>query len=93
MAYLVLSQDEQDDIIVQFLGAQERDQFCHALNQTRYEAMGPALPDGDFKTRVQNLLETTIKAKAEVESIIAETTKQLPDQARIDAAIARVKGK
>ncbi len=49
MAYTVLTQDEQDDILIQFMQAQERDHFAHTINEARYTQMLKTLPDGAFK--------------------------------------------
>lgn len=42
--YSVLSQDEQDEIIVNTVLAQERDHFSHELNIQRYSDMLAAMP-------------------------------------------------
>ena len=39
--YQILSQDEQDDIVISFLHSQERDKFAHGLNLERYDAKIP----------------------------------------------------
>jgi len=89
--FKVISADEQDDIVVGFMLAQERDVFCHDLNQTRYTALLTTLPAGPFREKIQGLLDSTIARKAEVEAIIAETDKQLPSVGRMNASILRVK--
>ena len=91
--FKVLSQDEQDDIIVEFYEAQERDLFSHELNAERYERMLAALPDGDWRKRIEQLHTETLKRKDEVESILAATESQLPPADRIAASLARIAAK
>ena len=93
MVYDVLSQEEQDEIVVSFMLAQERDQFCHNLNRTRYELMLTTLAEGKWKQRVAELRAETLSRLGEVDSIIAATKPQLPDVARVAAAKARIKAK
>ena len=93
MPYDVLSQDEQDDIVVAFMLAQERDQFCHQLNLTRYETMLITLPDSKWKQRVGELRAETLVRLNEVSSIIAATKPQLPPTARLSAAVSRSKAR
>jgi hypothetical protein len=89
--FKVLDQDAQDDIIVSFMEAQERDAFCHDLNQTRYTAMLTTIPGGPFRDRIQGLLDSTIVRSDEVARIIEETDKQMPPQARVAASKLRTK--
>jgi len=91
MAYLTLSQDDQDDVLVAFMHSQENDSYSHTVNQQRYREMLRTLPDGAFKIRIQELLNQTNARLAEVTSIIENTTPQMPPQARIAAALARLK--
>jgi hypothetical protein len=88
--YSILSQDEQDDIVVDFMHAQERDKFCHELNLDRYDTILKAAEDGPWKKRVEDLRKETISRLAEVNSIIGATRKQLPPDARINAAKSRL---
>lgn len=91
MAYLVLTQDEQDDMIVQTLLAQERDHFAHTLNQERYAEILKSRPaDDPFAVRVQQLHDETVSRLAEVNAIVDALTPQLPDAGRIVAAVARI---
>ncbi|MCX7800087.1 MAG: hypothetical protein N2109_07065 [Fimbriimonadales bacterium] len=91
--YRVLSQEEMDDIVVEFFAAQERDMFCHELNKQRYEEMLKVLPEGEYRQRVARLLAETNERMAEVEAIIAKTEPQLPPTARVQAAAQRIKAK
>ncbi|HUV56508.1 MAG TPA: hypothetical protein VMV84_04675 [Dehalococcoidales bacterium] len=88
--YNVLSQEEQDEIIVSFMQAQERDDFCHQLNLSRYETMLKTLPEGDWKSRVAKLRAETVQRLAEVRSIIAATEPQLPSAERLAVAKNRL---
>jgi len=91
--YQFLSQEEQDEIIVEYLKAQERDHFCHRINLERFDAMLQSLPEGEFKNHIVNLREETAKRLIEVNSIIGATKRQLPPQERLDAAKARLAAK
>ena len=93
MLYEILSQDEQDEIIVSFLLAQERDQFCHELNRTRYDAMLLTLPEGKWKEQITELRAETLSRLNEVNTIIEATKPQLPDAVRVNAAKDRIKAR
>lgn len=103
MAYVVLTPDEQDEIIVQTLKAQEHDHFCHTMNVQRYTDIltsFPAVPDAEatlplregdpFHVRIAKLLRTEQAALDQVTVIVDKTARQLPSQARIDAARQRL---
>lgn len=90
MAYLVLSQDEQDDMLVETLMNQERDHYSHTVNLERYTSLLAALPDGAFKARIQNLRDETQSRLGEVNAIVEALTPQLPPPARITAAAQRL---
>ena len=68
--YQILSQDEQDDIVISFLHSQGRDKFAHGLNLERYDTMLKSLPDGEWKNRISQLRVETSKRLAEVNSTI-----------------------
>ena len=91
--YRIIDQDEQDDIIIGFFAAQERDQYTHALNLERFDRMLLTLPEGDWRKRVQILRDQTASRLNEVETIMAATETQLPAQERINAAKLRLKAK
>lgn len=93
MAYVVLTEDDQDDMIVAFMLAQERDQFLHTVNKARYVALNASLAPSVFKTRIETLLNETNSRLTEVDAILAETVGQLPNAARRNAAITRLKAK
>lgn len=91
--YQLLTQDEQDEIIAEYIKAQERELFCHELNLQRFEQMLPALPEGEWKQRIKQLHTETIARISEVESIMKATVKQAPPTERLQAAMERVKAK
>lgn len=91
--FTLLSQDEQDDLVMSFMLAQERDQFAHELNQARYDAMLATIPDGAWKQRIKELRDQTAARLEEVNSIVEATKPQLPPQARRGAAMRRLKEK
>ena len=89
--YSILFQHKADDVVVAFLHAQEYERYCHILNKQRYESIlqQPIVSDA-FNQRIAQLLRETNQRIAEVESILAATTAQLPPQDRIDASRARL---
>lgn len=93
VSYDILTDDEKDEIVVDFLRAQERDHFCHSLNLERYDGMLASLPEGAFKTRIQQLRAETLDRIGEVEAIIKKTRPQLPPAARVTAARQRIEAK
>lgn len=88
--YKILTQDARDEIVVEFLEAQERDLFCHRINLERYDGMIKDLPEGKWKKRVTELRAETVERIAEVSSIIKGTVTQLPSAERITAAKTRL---
>ncbi|MBA7571863.1 hypothetical protein ES708_13632 [subsurface metagenome] len=90
MEYQILSQEEQDDIIVSFMLGQERDKYCHELNLQRYTEMLKTLKAGEWRDRVSKLEGETVSRLAEVNSIIGVTTPQMPSPERITAAKQRI---
>lgn len=91
--YVVLDQDERDEIIVSYLKAQERDLFCHRINLERYNEMLKTLPEGKFKSHINDLRLQTLEKLSEVESIINATKRQLPPLERINTALMRINQK
>lgn len=89
--YLLLSEEEQDDIMATFLMSQERDHFCHQINLDRYDKMLQDLDEGDWKKRVTQLRKETVSRLDEVNSIIKATREALPKKERLEAAKLRVK--
>lgn len=91
--YLILGQDERDEIVVSFMLSQERDKFCHEINLERYNTMLVNLKEGEWKQRVAQLKADTEKRLAEVDSVIAATKPTMPPAARVTTALARIKAK
>lgn len=89
--YQVLSQDEQDDIIVGFMLSQEKDKYCHAINLARYETILANLEPGQWRDRIEKLRDETSQRLSEVNSIIEATQVQLPPKERIEAAKTRLR--
>jgi hypothetical protein len=77
-------------IKVEYLEAQERDHWIHQLNKARYEAMLVTLPQGTFRTRVQQLLTETDSRLEEVEAIISATQATLPAQTVVDELVSEI---
>lgn len=90
--FKVLSEEERDRILVEFLEAQERDLFCHYVNLERYDEMLRTLPPGEWRNHIAKLREETAKRLEEVESIIAATLPQLPPEERLERAKAALRG-
>lgn len=93
MNYKLLSQDEQDEILVNTLRAQERDHFCYAANVERYTNALTTLPPGPKRDYIAALLVTETEAMDHQSHIVNHTQKQMPPQARVDAALARILAK
>ena len=93
MSYEILTQGEQDEIVVEYLHAQERDEFCHQLNLARFNQMLSSLPEGKFKERIAQLRNDTNERLNEVTGIKNATVAQLPSKERVDAAIGRIAAK
>lgn len=89
----LMTQDEKDEIVVEFFLAQERDSYCHTLNLERYDQMLQGLPEGEWRKRIEQLRADTVKRLQEVNSIMAATERQMPPKARIDQALLRMKQK
>lgn len=75
MEYKRLKDAEKDEILNDFLLAQERDHHCHTINAERYRKIlgDSSLPDGEFKERVKKLLLETLERLREIELIIKHT--------------------
>ena len=93
MEYQLLTEEERDAIIVEFMKAQERDKFCHEINLQRYEAMLRTLPDGEWKNSIQKLRDETVERLGEVNSIIEATKPQVPPVERISKALQKLEAR
>jgi len=91
--YRLLTQQEQDDIIVSYMLSQERDAYCHSINLERFNTMLMDLPPGKFKERIEGLRNDTQLRLTEVQATVDATKDQLPPQARIDDALTRIRDK
>ncbi len=89
--YQVLSQEEQDDIIVSFMLGQERDKFCLELNLNRYkDVLEKGNGKGKWHDRVKELQAESVERLAEIDSIIEASKVQMPSQERVEAAQKRL---
>ena len=93
MAFEILTEDEQDETIVNFMVAQERDLHSHNISIDRFDAILLLDISTEFRARIEGLWGETFSRIEEVQAIIDATVTlvQLPSQARIDAALARIK--
>ena len=91
MEYKVLTQDEIDDIEVNFLLTQERDHYCHTSSLVRLKAMLQSLPEGEIKKHYQQLHDDTTSRLAEVSAIITASQMRMPSKERLQASITRIR--
>ena len=90
MDYDLISQEDQDDMIVQTMKSQQMDHFVHTLNAARYRSIIASAADGPWKQRITGLLEETESRIGEVESIVDALLPQMPPEERKVAAVARI---
>ncbi|MBA7541718.1 hypothetical protein ES705_34034 [subsurface metagenome] len=88
--YQVLSQENQDDIIVSFMLSQERDKYCLELNLERYTVMLKTLGAGKWRDQVVKLQAESTSRLAEVDSIIEASKAQMPPPGRLAATEQRL---
>ena len=93
MAYQVLTQDDQDEIIVDYMKATERDLHCHLINVERYDVILAGTMGADHRANIEGRLEETRSRIEEVQAIFDATVSQMPDRTRIDAALVRIKAR
>jgi len=89
----VVDSDEQDDMLAQTLLSQERDLYAHRVNLERYETILANGVAGESRAIMASLMLQTLDRIDDVTRIIEALTPQLPSQARLDAAIARIKAR
>lgn len=91
MEYLTLTEDEQHDMLVATLAAQERDHWMHTVNAARFTAIlaDPGLTP-HFRQRMKELLAQTQDRIQEVTQILDKLRPQLPPPAQITAAHQRL---
>lgn len=95
-SYLILTRQEQHDMLANTLLAQERDHYVHSINQERYELI-LSDPDfdrtSDFGKRICHLLDETQIRKKEVEHIMRALKQQLPSDYEMSSALTRLSAK
>jgi hypothetical protein len=92
MDYQVLTEEEQHDMLLGTLYAQERDHWLHTVNKERYEAiLADKTISQAFRSQVQNLLQQTDARIHEVTHIIEKLRPQLPPAEHLQAAVVRIR--
>lgn len=91
MAFLILTKEEQDEILVDYMRAQERDLFSHQINMQRFETILAMQIEEGWREKVKGLRDEAASCMSEVQGIIDATALQLPSQTRIDVALAAIK--
>ena len=90
--YRYLSLDEQDDMIVATMMAQERDLFIHELNLERFRTIAAsALPPMPLRENVESQIPVLESRIIETRAIIAALEPQMPPPERAHAAWARLR--
>lgn len=91
VTYDLLTQDEMDEMVVEYMKAQQRDHFLHTINLQRAREAVAMLPaDAPFRAHMAKFAEDTESRIQEVESLIRATEAQMPPQARRDAALEKI---
>jgi hypothetical protein len=67
--------------------------YCLELNKERFNAILAEIPEGAFRTRIEQLLAETNARMFEIQAIIKATISQLPTGTRMVDAVTRTKGK
>ena len=76
--YQALSVEDQEEILVNYLLAQERDHYCHTVNCERFQEMLKTMAaDDPFRPRIEQLCAETISRLAEVDAILVQTDPQV----------------
>lgn len=92
--FLLLPQDQKDDIIVETHLTHERELYIYSLNVERYTEMLKLLEPGPYRDHIAALLVTEQTALEQQTVIVTATTAQLPkDAAALAAARDRVLAK
>ena len=91
MAYQVLTQEDQDEIIVDYMKATERDLHCHLINVERYDVILAGATGAEHRSDIEGRRTEALSRIEEVQAISNATVAQLPTRARIDLALARIK--
>jgi hypothetical protein len=91
--FLLLSQEERDEMLAATLLAQERDLFMHRANKERFGRILANGATGEFRQRVQQLHDETNQRISEVTQIIEALKPELPPVTRLKAAAERIKAR
>jgi hypothetical protein len=91
--FLLLSQEERDEMLAATLLAQERDLFMHKANKERFQRILANGARGEFRQRIQQLRDETDQRISEVTQIIEALKPELPPVARLRAAAERIKAR
>ena len=92
--FKTLTAEEQEEMLVNTLKAQELDLYMHTMNKERFQDMITALPDGnDFKTKLQSEIVVIDSRLVEVNTTIASLEKQIPVELDIAVVMTRIKNK
>ena len=92
--YKVLTLEEQHDMLLNTLIAQERDHYMHCCNAERFRGMLDNALQGqetEFAQRIQKLHDDTLLRRHEVETIMHELLKQMPSEEHTSRAIQRLR--
>jgi hypothetical protein len=91
--FLLLSQEERDEMLAATLLAQERDLFMHRANKERFRRILANGARGEFRRRIEDLLSQTEERISEVTQIIEALKPELPPAQRLRAAHERIKAR
>jgi hypothetical protein len=91
MKYTQLTPEYKFDVIADAVYAREMEYFHYAFDKTNFEHLLQALPDGEYRTNVEQRLADTVKQMASVDAIYAALMSQVDDQAAYAQAVERAK--
>ena len=91
MKYTQLTYDYKYDVIADAIFAREMEYFHYEFDKTNFEHLLKALPEGEYRTNVEQRLADTIKQMAHVDAIYAALMAQVDDQDAYAAAVERAK--
>ena len=93
MAFEILTDDDRDETIVNFMKATEADLHCHNINLARYDVILLLEISPEFREDIEGKRTETLSRIEEVQAIsdASVTLAQLPERGRIDSALARIK--
>lgn len=91
IVYDLLTQDEMDEMLVEYMRAQQRDHFLHSINLQRAREVVAMLPaESPFRAHMEQFAADTESRIQEVESLIRATEAQMPPQERRVAALEKI---